>query len=70
MPPGAAPGKVRPMLRIMMLVALLFAAVAWVSRSRRMRIALWIMLGAIGLYGVLKLTGTIEAIAPSRSGVF
>ena len=53
-----------------MLVALLFAAVAWVSRSRRMRIALWIMLGAIGLYGVLKLTGTIEAIAPSRSGVF
>jgi hypothetical protein len=57
------------MLRAIFVFVVALGAVALVTRSRNARRALWVVLGALAVYGVLKLTGVIDAMAPSRMGV-
>lgn len=58
------------MLRFVLWFAIALAIIALLTRRRRVRLALWLLLGALGTYAVLKATGVIEAIAPARDGVF
>jgi hypothetical protein len=57
-------------LRFVFLVLIALGLVAVVTRSPLARRTLWVLLGLMVLYAILKLTGVIEAIAPSRTGVF
>jgi hypothetical protein len=58
------------MLRFVFLVLIALGVVALVTRAPLARRALYVLLGLMVLYTVLKLTGVIDAIAPSRTGVF
>jgi len=58
------------MLRILLLVVALLLLVALMTRADTLRRALYVILGAMALYAVLKATGVIEALAPDRIGVF
>jgi len=58
------------MLRFVLWFAIALAIIALLTRRRRIRLALWLLLGILGTYAVLKATGVIEAIAPARDGVF
>ncbi len=58
------------MLRFLFVFMLLVAVAALFARAPRARRVLWTILALIALYGVLKATGAIEAIAPARDGVF
>ncbi len=58
------------MLRIVLLVVALLLLVALMTRADTLRRALYVILGAMALYAVLKATGVIEALAPDRIGVF
>lgn len=58
------------MLRILFLVVALLLLVALLTRADTLRRALYVILGAMALYAVLKTTGVIEAWAPDRIGVF
>jgi len=49
---------------VLALAALVIAAI--LTRSPRIRRLLWFVCALIALYGFLKITGVIEAIAPSR----
>jgi hypothetical protein len=57
-------------MKYLLTLVLLVAVVAFVTRWASVRRALLILLGLLGFYAVLKMTGIIEAIAPDRSGVF
>ena len=57
-------------MKYLVTLVLLVAAVAFVTRWPSVRRALLILLGLLGFYAVLKMTGVIEALAPDRSGVF
>jgi hypothetical protein len=57
-------------MKYLLTLVLLVAVVAFVTRWASVRRALLILLGLLGFYAVLKMTGVIEAIAPDRSGVF
>lgn len=57
-------------MRYVVVLAALTALVFFLTRSRRAQRVLQIILGVLALYAVLKMTGVIEAIAPSRDGVF
>ena len=57
------------MLRLVFLLLVVLALVA-VTRAPGARWALWVALGLVLVYAVLKLTGVIDALAPSRTGVF
>jgi hypothetical protein len=58
------------MLRHLFALIVLLALVAMVTRARGPRRVVWVVLGLMVVYTVLKLTGAIEAMAPDRSGVF
>ncbi len=55
------------MLRFIVLAVVLLAVFAWLTRSARARQAIWTILILLALYAVLKATGVIEAIAPTRA---
>lgn len=57
------------MLRLVVLATLLLAVFAWLTRSARARRAIWAILVLLAIYAVLKATGVIEEIAPSRAPV-
>jgi len=57
------------MLKAIFLAVLILAVVAWLTRAPRVRRALWAVLLLIAAYGILKATGVIDALAPSRTGV-
>lgn len=58
------------MLRILLWFVIALAIVALLTRRQSARRALWVLLGILGTYAVLKSTGAIEAIVPARDGVF
>jgi hypothetical protein len=58
------------MLKAFVVLLLLLTLVGFVTRSRRLRRGLWIAFALIVVYAVLKSAGVIEAMAPSRDGVF
>ena len=58
------------MFRMLFLVAVVLALVALITRAASARRALWVMFALAALYTVLKLTGVIEDMAPTRYGVF
>lgn len=55
------------MLRILFAVFVVLVAAAVLTRSPRIKRIVWALVGVVVLYGVLKITGVIEAIAPSRN---
>lgn len=55
-------------LRLLLVAVLILLVAAWLTRAPRLRRAIWIVMVAIAVYGVLKATGVIEAIAPARDG--
>jgi len=57
-------------MKYVLVLALVVAFVAMVARRPGGKRALQLVLGALALYAILKVTGVIEAIAPDRSGVF
>ncbi|HMQ93265.1 MAG TPA: hypothetical protein PKA33_17705 [Amaricoccus sp.] len=58
------------MLRFLLALVLALALVATVTRAHGPRRFLFALLGLMVLYTILKLTGVIDAMAPSRYGVF
>jgi hypothetical protein len=58
------------MLRILFLVVALLLLVALFTRADTLRRALYVILGAMALYAILKTTGVIDTWAPDRIGVF
>jgi hypothetical protein len=58
------------MLRILLFLVALLLLLALLIRADTLRRALYVVLGAMVLYAVLKTTGVIDAIAPDRIGVF
>lgn len=54
------------MLRFLFLALVALVIAAMLTRSPRLRRALWIVFGLIAFYGILKITGVIEALAPDR----
>lgn len=58
------------MLRILLILVALLLALALLSRAETLRRVLYVVLGAMVLYAVLKTTGVIDAWAPDRIGVF
>ena len=57
------------MLRYAMLLFVVLVGIALLSGDRRRRKVLWVLAGQAILYTILKLTGVIDAMAPSRDGV-
>ncbi len=55
-------------LRLLLVSVLVLLVVSWLTRSPKARRAIWIVMIAIAVYGVLKATGVIDAIAPARDG--
>jgi hypothetical protein len=58
------------MLRFAVVLVVAIALVAIITRARGPRRLLFAVLGLMVLYTILKLTGAIDAMAPSRTGVF
>jgi hypothetical protein len=58
------------MLRILIVIVIILAIVAFVTRAPGLRRALIAICVAAVIYTILKLTGVIEAMAPDRIGVF
>jgi hypothetical protein len=57
-------------MRYLLVLALLLALAVVVARRPSARWVLLLILGAMALYAILKITGVIEAIAPDRDGVY
>jgi len=57
------------MLRYILGLVILVGLVALVTRARGPRRVLWVILGLVIVYAILKLTGVIEDISPSRMEV-
>lgn len=58
------------MLRVLFLGLVLGVIVTMITRRPRLRRALWVALVLVAVYGVLKATGVVDALAPARDGVF
>lgn len=58
------------MLRLLFLALTLGAIVAAITRSPRLKRALWAAVLLLAFYGLLKATGVVEALAPARDGIF
>jgi VIT1/CCC1 family predicted Fe2+/Mn2+ transporter len=58
------------MLRYLVVLIALLAVAAVLTRAPRVRRALWTVLTLVAVYGVLKATGVVDALAPARDGVF
>jgi hypothetical protein len=58
------------MFRFVVLAAAILGAIALLTRSERARRGFWVLFGLAMLYTVLKITGIMEAVAPSRHGVY
>lgn len=58
------------MLRFILLFVVALAIVAILTRGPAVWRALWVLLAIIGVYVILKATGVIDGLAPSRIGVF
>lgn len=56
-------------MKIVVTLAALLVLASFLTRLPSVRRALRILLAILVVYAILKLTGVIEAIAPSRSGV-
>lgn len=54
------------MLRFLFLALVALVVATLLTRSPRLRRVLWIVFCLIALYGLLKITGVIEALAPDR----
>ncbi len=57
-------------MKYLLTLVLVVGFVAVVTRLPSVRRALLVLLGLLAFYAVLKMTGVVEAIAPSRDGVF
>ncbi len=58
------------MLRILFFLVALLLLLALLLRADALRRALYVILGVMVAYAVLKTTGIIDAWAPDRIGVF
>ena len=58
------------MLRVILALLVAVLVVAVVTRSPAVWRAFGVMAGLVAVYVVLKLTGVIDALAPSRTGWF
>lgn len=58
------------MLRLVFPVLVVVAIVMLFTRSPALRRGFHVVLALMVLYAVLKMTGVIEAILPSRDGVY
>jgi len=58
------------MLRILFLLVALLLVLALLTRAETLRRVLYVILGLMVTYAVLKTTGVIDAWAPDRVGVF
>ena len=58
------------MLRILVVIVIILAIVAFVTRAPGLRRVLIAICVAAVIYTILKLTGVIEAMMPDRIGVF
>lgn len=58
------------MLRFVLVLVVAIALVAVVTRAPGPRRFLFALFGLMVVYAMLKLTGVIDAMAPSRTGVF
>jgi uncharacterized membrane protein YuzA (DUF378 family) len=56
------------MIRGLFIVFVLLLVVALVIGAHRLRQVLYVLLGLMAVYALLKTTGVIEAWAPSRTG--
>ena len=57
-------------MKYLLTLVLVVGFVAVVTRLPSVRRALLVLPGLLAFYAVLKMTGVVEAIAPSRDGVF
>jgi hypothetical protein len=57
------------MLRFIGALVVGIAVVALITRAKPVLRLLYVILGLMALYAVLKLTGAIEALAPDRTGL-
>ena len=55
-------------MRIVIILAAAIGLVAFLTRLPAARRMFLLLLGLMAVYAVLKMTGVIEAIAPSRTG--
>lgn len=58
------------MLRLLVFLVALLLLLALLVGADRLRRVLYVLLGVMVAYAVLKTTGVIDAIAPDRIGVF
>jgi hypothetical protein len=58
------------MLRVLLFLVLALAIAALIFRRPALRRALWAALVLVAVYGVLKATGVVDALAPAETGVF
>lgn len=58
------------MLRVILALLVAVLVVAVVTRAPAVWRAFGVMAGLVAVYVVLKLTGVIDALAPSRTGWF
>ncbi len=58
------------MLRVLFIVVALLLLLTLLVKADTLRRALYVILGVMVTYAVLKTTGMIEAWAPDRTGVF
>jgi hypothetical protein len=56
------------MIRGFFIVLVLLLVVALFIGAHRLRQGLYVLLGLMAAYALLKATGAIEALAPSRTG--
>ncbi|MEM8571172.1 MAG: hypothetical protein AAGG56_09715 [Pseudomonadota bacterium] len=56
------------MLRVLFVFLVFFGVIALLTRTPRMRIAFYSLLGLLVVYAILKATGLIDAWAPDRMG--
>lgn len=58
------------MLRLLVIVVVLLAVVALLTRAPAPRRILFVLAAFAVIYTILKLTGVIDAMAPDRIGIF
>lgn len=58
------------MLRLLLFLVALLLLLALLIKAETLRRALYVILGVMVTYAVLKTTGVIDALAPDRIGVF
>ena len=58
------------MLRLLLFLVALLLLLALLIKAETLRRALYVILGVMVTYAVLKASGVIDALAPDRIGVF